>query len=111
MHALLFSLLDVHNFNFLWEHHCNFALQINCVDFVSYCIICNLIHCALYEYLHEANTDYYYNFSLFLNEECRSLSKTVYSGRDSGQYTYVSDAHCTTSWLDHVYVVKIYRTD
>ena len=23
-------------------------------------------------------------------------------GRDSGQYTYVSDAHCTTSWLDHV---------
>ena len=23
-------------------------------------------------------------------------------GRDSGQYTYVSDAHCTTSWLDHM---------
>ena len=23
-------------------------------------------------------------------------------GRVSGQYTYVSDAHCTTSWIDHV---------
>ena len=29
------------------------------------------------------------------------ISDYEHFGRDSGQYTYVSDAHMTTSWLDH----------
>ena len=37
----------------------------------------------------------------YIAPDCSNFS--VY-GRDSGQYTstYVSDAHCTTSWLAHV---------
>ena len=41
-----------------------------------------------------------------LLEMCKShqlvVSDFAAFGRDSGQYTFVSDAHCTTSWLDHV---------
>ena len=45
-------------------------------------------------------------FESELSEMCKTYQLvvsdyTVY-GRDSGQYTYVSDAHCTTSWLYHV---------
>ena len=46
--------------SFCGELHCDFILQIIFVDFVSYCIICNLIVYALYEYFQEANKDYYY---------------------------------------------------
>ena len=37
-------------------------------------------------------------------DECEvyCVSDHVALGRDSGQYAYVSDAHCTTSWLNHV---------
>ena len=31
-----------------------------------------------------------------------SISDYEFYGRDSGQFTYVSDAHSTTSWLDHI---------
>ena len=45
-------------------------------------------------------------FESELLEMCKShqlfVSDYAALGRDSGQYTYVSDAHCTTSWLDHV---------
>ena len=45
-------------------------------------------------------------FESELLEMCKSHQLVVsdYAAfeRDSGQYTYVSDAHCTTSWLDHV---------
>ena len=45
-------------------------------------------------------------FESELLEMCKShqlvVSDYAAFGRDSGQYTYVSDAHCTTSWLDHV---------
>ena len=45
-------------------------------------------------------------FESELLEMCKShqlfVSDYATLGRDSGQYTYVSDAHCTTSWLDHV---------
>ena len=37
---------------------------------------------------------------------CRTLNLIISDynvyGRESGEYTYVSDAHNTTSWLDHV---------
>ena len=45
-------------------------------------------------------------FESELLEMCKTYQLVVSDyavyGRDSGQYTYVSDAHCTTSWLDHV---------
>ena len=31
-----------------------------------------------------------------------NISDYEFYGRDSGQFTYVSDAHSTTSWLDHI---------
>ena len=31
-----------------------------------------------------------------------SISDYKFYGRDSGQFTYVSNAHSTTSWLDHI---------
>ena len=34
------------------------------------------------------------------------VSDDAVYGRDSGQYTYVRDAHCTTSRLDHVLCLK-----
>ena len=30
------------------------------------------------------------------------MSDYITYGRDSGQFTYVSDAHHSTSWLDHI---------
>ena len=47
-------------------------------------------------------------FETELLEMCKTLNLiisdyNVYGhGRESGEYTYVSDAHNTTSWLDHV---------
>ena len=45
-------------------------------------------------------------FESELLDMCKShqlvVSDYAAFGRDSGQYTYVSDAHCTTIWLDHV---------
>ena len=45
-------------------------------------------------------------FECELLEMCKTfqlvVSDHVALGRDSGHYTYVSDAHCTTSWLDHI---------
>ena len=45
-------------------------------------------------------------FEVELLEMCRSLKLIISDynvyGRDSEQYTYVSDAHYTTSWLDHI---------
>ena len=45
-------------------------------------------------------------FESELLEMCKShqlfVSDYAVLGRDSGQYTYVSDAHCTISWLDHM---------
>ena len=38
---------------------------------------------------------------LILNHYTISISDYAYFGRDSDKYTYVSDAHGTTSWLDH----------
>ena len=38
---------------------CFIILQFDFVSYVSYYMTCNLIVCALYEYLHEANKDYY----------------------------------------------------
>ena len=45
-------------------------------------------------------------FESELLKMCKShqlvISDFAAFGRDSGQYTFVSEAHCTTSWLDHV---------
>ena len=45
-------------------------------------------------------------FEVELLEMCRSLNLLISDynvyGRDSEQYTYLSDAHYTTSWLDHI---------
>ena len=45
-------------------------------------------------------------FKCELLEMCKTyqfvVSDHVALGRDSGHYTYVSDAHSTTSWLDHI---------
>ena len=45
-------------------------------------------------------------FECELLEMCKTyqlvVSDHVALGRDSGHYTYVSDAHCTISWLDHI---------
>ena len=45
-------------------------------------------------------------FETELLEMCRTLNLIISDynvyDRESGQYTYVSDAHNTTSWLDHV---------
>ena len=61
-YVLLFSFLNVNvHYFFCREQQCIFILQINFVNFVSHvshCITCNLNVCALYEYLHEANTNY-----------------------------------------------------
>ena len=44
-------------------------------------------------------------FECELLEMCKTyqlvVSDHVALGRNSGHYTYVSNAHCTTSWLDH----------
>ena len=44
-------------------------------------------------------------FETELLEMCRTLNLIISDynvyGRESGEYTYVSDAHNTTSWLDH----------
>ena len=46
------------------------------------------------------------HFDVELQELCRNLSLVIsdcdYYGRTSGKFTHVSDAHGTTSWLDHV---------
>ena len=47
------------------ELHCNFSIQIILTDLVSYCIVCNCIVCASYEYFHQANKVYYYYSLLF----------------------------------------------
>ena len=45
-------------------------------------------------------------FDVELQELCNNLSLVIsdcnYYGRNSGMFTHVSDAHGTTSWLDHV---------
>ena len=45
-------------------------------------------------------------FDVELRELCNNLSLVIsdcnYYGRNSGMFTHVSDAHGTTSWLDHV---------
>ena len=45
-------------------------------------------------------------FETELLEMCRTLNLIISDyneyGRESGEYTYVSDAHNTTSWLDHL---------
>ena len=51
-------------------------------------------------------------FEFELLEMCKIYQLVVSDyavyGRNLGQYTYVSDAHCTTSWLDHVYMQSRY---
>ena len=51
---------------FCGEQHYNFILHIHCVDFASYFTVCNLIVSALYEYLLEANNDYYYYYNVLI---------------------------------------------
>ena len=42
-------------------------------------------------------------FETELLEMCRTLNLIISEyGREFGEYTYVSDVHNTTSWLDHV---------
>ena len=68
MHVLLFFFLDVHYYYYFFcgEQHYNFILHIHCVDFASYCTVCNLIVSALYEYFLEANNDYYYYYNVLI---------------------------------------------
>ena len=46
------------------------------------------------------------SFEVELLEMCRSFNLIISDynvyGRDSEQYTYMSDAHYTTSWLDYI---------
>ena len=46
------------------------------------------------------------HFDVELQELCSNLSLLIsdcnYYGRTSGKFTHVSNAHSTTSWLDHV---------
>ena len=42
------------------------------------------------------------NLLIMCNTHQLVVSNYEAYGRDSGQFTYVSDAHFTTSWLDHV---------
>ena len=47
------------------------------------------------------NTTYETGLIAMCNDQCLVVSDYEVFGRLSQQFTYVSDAHNTTSWLDH----------
>ena len=56
-----------------------------------------------------ANSSFESELFDFCNTHQLVVSDDVALGRESGQYFYVSDAHCTTSGLITCYDVKICR--
>ena len=79
-----------------FQHDNNYAMFMECIGKISASIeqsdISNfIILCDFESELFEFCTSY-----------DLSISDYEFYGRDSGQFTYVSDAHSTTSWLDHI---------
>ena len=88
-----------------FQHDYNYAMFMECIGKISASIeesdISNFI------ILGDFNAAVDTAFESELLEFCTSYDLSIISdyefyGRDSGQFTYVSDAHSTTSWLDHI---------
>ena len=87
-----------------YQHDDNYGTFMECIGKLSATIVdsdmCNFI------ILGDFNSAVDTPFESELVEFCSSYDLIIFDyhryGRDSGQFTYVSDAHNSTSWLDHI---------
>ena len=87
-----------------YQHDDNYAMYMECIgnisasikdsDISNYIILCN--------FKSAVDTPFESELLEFCSSYDLSISDYDRYCRDSGQFTYVSDAHSTTSWLDHI---------
>ena len=87
-----------------YQHDDNYAMYMECIGKISASIedsdISNFI--ILGDFNSAVDTPFESELLEFCSSYDLSISDYDRYGRDSGQFTYVSDAHSTTSWLDHI---------
>ena len=87
-----------------FQHDDNYAMFMECIGKISASIedsdISNFI--ILGDFNSAVDTAFESELLEFCTSYDLSISDYEFYGRDSGQFTYVSDAHSTTSWLDHI---------
>ena len=87
-----------------YQHDDNYAMYMECIGKISASIedldISNFI--ILGDFKSAVDTPFESELLEFCSSYDLSISDYHRYGRDSGQFTYVSDAHSTTSWFDHI---------
>ena len=89
-----------------YQHNDNYAMYVECIGNISALIensdISNFIIVGGFN--SAVDTSFESELLEFCSSYDLSISDYDFYGGDSGQFTYmyVSDAHSTTSWLDHI---------
>ena len=87
-----------------YQHNDNYEMYMECIGKISASIedsdISNFI--ILGDFKSAVDTSFEEELLELCSSYDLSISDYEFYGRDSGQFTYVSDAHSTTSWLHHI---------